>query len=222
MNVKKTVGDNYNRIFPKRLRLLLSESNTSQTELAEAFKCRGLNVTRQTISSYANGDTTPDIDRFKFIADFFDVPYDWLLGASEARNRQNVQIGKELGLNDEAIEVLKKISHTIYENNIFFELQMRAVNIFLSDRVLSFFWAIMDYSIDKLKLDAVKEDYEPTNIPYFDTMQNAVKYSEWHMVQILHKYALSISQKIIDEINADPELLERLDRKFVFYHPDQD
>ena len=49
--------------------------NLSQNEFAEK-----LSVTRQAVSRWENGDTVPNIDTLKLIADTFDVSVDFLLG----------------------------------------------------------------------------------------------------------------------------------------------
>lgn len=109
MNVKKPPVENYEKPFPKQLKKLMEDRKVTQTELAIAFKEKGLTVTRQTISSYANGETTPDIERFKFIADYFGVSYDYMLGESEVIERDNIDINNRTGLSDNAIEYLNKI-----------------------------------------------------------------------------------------------------------------
>jgi len=52
----------------------------SQAELAEK-----LGISQQTISKYENGTRQPDFNILKFIADFFDVSTDYLLGRSVIR-----------------------------------------------------------------------------------------------------------------------------------------
>lgn len=49
--------------------------NLSQNEFAEK-----LSVTRQAVSRWENGDTVPNVDTLKLIAETFDVSVDFLLG----------------------------------------------------------------------------------------------------------------------------------------------
>lgn len=93
--------------FPTRLRELLEERNVTQRQLADYLNC-----TRQSVSLYATGQSTPDIKIFMKIADFFDVSYDYLLGKSVCKKRENINISKELGLSDEAIVSIKRAGFT--------------------------------------------------------------------------------------------------------------
>ena len=88
--------------FPKRLRKLLKDTNTTQSALAES-----IGVTRQTISQYANGQNTPDIETFVRIADYFGVSYDYLLGYSQSEKREHHSAVEQTGLSGKAVEILK-------------------------------------------------------------------------------------------------------------------
>lgn len=92
------------RIFPTRLRELMQECKTTQRELARAIGMRP-----QTVSLYATGQSNPDIDGLKKIAEFFDVSADWLLGLSDKRS-SDIDIRKIadiLGLSDLAVQTLQ-------------------------------------------------------------------------------------------------------------------
>lgn len=71
----------YNKPFPYRLRKLMDENNTTQQELAEA-----LGKTRQSISYYCDGSSSPDWEAIAKISEYFSVSADWLLGLSEIRS----------------------------------------------------------------------------------------------------------------------------------------
>lgn len=61
--------------FTEQLRILLYKTGVTQTALAE-----GIGVSKQVISKWLAGQSVPDIVSFKRIAEFFDVPYDYLYG----------------------------------------------------------------------------------------------------------------------------------------------
>lgn len=103
MKAKKSVGMNYNKPFPSRLRALLEETETTQSKLAEV-----INIKRQTISSYSLGETLPDIETFEKIADYFGVTTDYLLGKTNNKTLEGAQIGNKLGLTDKAIKALSE------------------------------------------------------------------------------------------------------------------
>ena len=91
--------DKYNSTFPTILRGLIEKKGTTQKALAEAVGTRP-----QSISYYTIGKTQPSPDILMGIAKYFDVSVDYLLtGLSSS----NVDIHKELGLSEKAIEKLK-------------------------------------------------------------------------------------------------------------------
>lgn len=91
-----------NKPFPVRLRELMDTTGTTQAALGNA-----VGVTRQTISLYANGQNTPDIETFTKIADFFGVSFDYLLGRSEAKEREYHSATETTGLSEKAIKRLE-------------------------------------------------------------------------------------------------------------------
>jgi len=93
--------DNYHSPFPRRLRLLFDETRTSQAALAEH-----IGVSRQAISQWSNGNTTPDCYNFKKLADYFNVPLEYLYGETDSRSQENIRLVNELGLSDEAIDTI--------------------------------------------------------------------------------------------------------------------
>lgn len=97
-----------NKPFPKALRQLMNDTNITQPILAEA-----IGVTRQTISLYSTGQSTPDIDVFLKIADYFNVSFEYLLGRSQAKTKENVDINERIGLSDKAINKLENWNEAI-------------------------------------------------------------------------------------------------------------
>lgn len=103
MTEAKTSNKDYNLPFPARLRFLLDEKGKgSQSQLADY-----IGVTRQAISAYSLGNSVPDIYKFQKMAEFFDVPLEFMLGESDNRERENIDIGKATGLSDKVIHNLK-------------------------------------------------------------------------------------------------------------------
>ncbi len=206
MDKKKLTTNEYEKPFPTRLRMLLAEKNMTQTDLADAFKNSGLKVTRQTISSYANGETVPDIMRFKFIADFFDVPYDYLLGASPTRERKNVQIGAELGLEDAAINELKRYNDSANRGFPPDMYRLMAMNQLIADsRSYDFFWNVVSYvsykngykeKIKKLLEDEREDIKTAMGVSYMDIVKEQIQYREWIMVESIRKFAMDFAEKV--------------------------
>ena len=97
---------NKNITFGTKITALRKEKGyRSQKEFAEA-----LGVSTTTINYYENDERKPDYEMFQRIADLLDVSYDYLLGKSECKKRENIDIEKRLGLNESSIEHLSNFS----------------------------------------------------------------------------------------------------------------
>ena len=66
--------------FGKRLSILRKERNLTQKQLAVE-----LNVTERSVRAYENGDRHPDFVGLLYLADYFNVSLDYLVGRSEIR-----------------------------------------------------------------------------------------------------------------------------------------
>ena len=83
-----------------RLKEIRQEKNLSQTDIAKA-----LGVTRQAISLYEKGDREPKLETWEKLADFFNVPVDYLLGISKDRSTLTID-----DLNPEEQEAYERIT----------------------------------------------------------------------------------------------------------------
>ncbi len=217
MSAKITDENNYNKAFPSRLRALLDNDNNicplgrkvTQVELAQAFHDNGIPITRQTISLYANGDTTPDIEKFKFIADYFKVSYDFLLGASDAINRDNIQICNELGISEKAIDTVRKINEHVKflknkEEDIWYvwDLYLKAISFSLSADVGDLYYnpeinlfvaPIIKYAINSPHL---KHKLSSDDLMIYE---GYLKFEEWSMIESQREFALALAKKLIAE-----------------------
>lgn len=70
--------------FSNRLYELRKQKGLSQEELANR-----LNVTRQTVSKWEVGDSTPDMEKLIALCDLFDVSMDELVMGKEAVKQEN-------------------------------------------------------------------------------------------------------------------------------------
>ncbi len=105
------VNDNYLAPFPRRFRLLIDETRTSQQEIADF-----VGVSRQAVAQWKDGKTIPDIYNFKKVEEFFNVPYEYLLGETDSKVRANMTVAAELGLSDNAVERLHSWAAAAKEN----------------------------------------------------------------------------------------------------------
>jgi transcriptional regulator with XRE-family HTH domain len=90
--------------FPTRLRQLMDGTGASQQALADY-----VGVTRQAVAQWKDGKTIPDMYNFKRIAEFFKIPYEYLLGDTDSKVHENMALADSLGLSDDAIETLEGI-----------------------------------------------------------------------------------------------------------------
>lgn len=99
---KKIETDNYYKAFPVAMRKLMNQRNITQNELAVH-----LGKTRQSISYYCDGSSSPDWETIAKIAAYFCVSTDYLLGLTDDPNPIPSAVD-DLGLSPEAVNVLKR------------------------------------------------------------------------------------------------------------------
>ena len=100
--------------FSSRLKELMDNSTpkTTQQDLAQI-----LNVTRQQISNYATGKTSPDPNTICTLAKYFHVSTDYLLGVSDIpqSDADIAKMNKSLGLSEKVISFLQWQMSALYE-----------------------------------------------------------------------------------------------------------
>lgn len=88
--------------FAKAIRKIMKENSLTQEELGKM-----IGVARQTISQYASGQSIPDVNVIYSIKENFGLSADYILGYAEATKPSNETILKELGIDENACEILK-------------------------------------------------------------------------------------------------------------------
>ncbi|WP_147539196.1 helix-turn-helix domain-containing protein [Anaerotruncus rubiinfantis] len=98
-----TESENKSRLpeFQERFKLLRKELHMTQVEYA-----KHLGIARATIGFYENGERIPDALTLRDIAQRCEVSTDWLLGVTDTRKTDNIEISKATGLTDAAIQML--------------------------------------------------------------------------------------------------------------------
>ena len=82
-----------NAIFAVRLRELFEVKKATHNELADFIKAKtGDSITRQAVGQWCNGNTCPNLKTVPFIADFFNVSADYLLGLEDESGRKNYTV----------------------------------------------------------------------------------------------------------------------------------
>ena len=119
-----TAGD-YTKDFPRRLREIMREKKKTQQNVADA-----IGKTRQAVSYYADGSSSPDWEVIVKLAKYFDVSTDWLLGLSNVKTIDGDIKGacKYTGLSDISVRHIRKLTedkdisfilNTLWEDEFF-------------------------------------------------------------------------------------------------------
>ena len=87
----------------ERLKQLRIKKGLKQQELADMF-----GLSSGTISFYESEQRKPDIDFIVAVAKYFDVSTDYLLGLTNATDKENIDISKVTGLNDFSLTILEQ------------------------------------------------------------------------------------------------------------------
>ena len=125
--------ERYNDPFPERLREVVEETKTTQQEIADY-----LGVTRQMITNYQDGTTTPGIEILCQLAKFFSVSSDWLLKLSNYRSNERTQITlEELGLSEQATAFLDHLSTAKRHSQNSEGAKIKAASFEILDKLLS-------------------------------------------------------------------------------------
>lgn len=129
--------------FPSRLRDLMDGHIITQKTLADAIDMRP-----QTVSLYTTGQSFPDVNTLKKIAEFFNVSADYLIGISDVQGLDpNIKSMCEYtGLSEMAVNLL----HAVYTNQYHSEIDSSMfyfINYLLENDL--FYW--MSNDITNLK-----------------------------------------------------------------------
>lgn len=102
--LEKFAGEN--SVFAQRLKEIMKEHSVTQQQLADE-----LNMTRQAVSLYLNGQALPAVDKLLTIVNYFDISADYLMGRSDVKSTdENIQmICEYTGLSENAIPTLVKL-----------------------------------------------------------------------------------------------------------------
>ena len=107
---RKEQPDNFYKAFPTAMRKLMLQKDITQNELAEY-----LHKTRQAVSYYCDGSSSPDWETLVKISDYFHVSTDYLLGRTADPNPVPAAVD-DLGLSPKAVEWLHNIKRSSEPN----------------------------------------------------------------------------------------------------------
>ena len=110
-----STGEEYNKVFPQRLREIMRSKNITQKDLAAE-----IGKTRQAVSYYMDGSSGPDWQTLARIASFLGVSSDYLLGLSERKESTETQLAylKMSRLSDTSLENLRDLGAVRYDEAV--------------------------------------------------------------------------------------------------------
>jgi len=98
--------------FSDKIKELRKEKGVSQD-----IASKKMNMAISSLRNYENG-RLPDTEQLRKIQQYYNVPYEYLLNDDcTTKDYNNMQVSKELGLSDEAINNLKKFQMLKVENS---------------------------------------------------------------------------------------------------------
>lgn len=101
-NTKRIQREERIGVFSKRLKRVRELKGISQRQAAE-----DLNISPQNLSYYENGRDA-GYDLLIRMARYYNVTVEYLIGASPVMQRENIDINKDIGLNDKTINLLRQ------------------------------------------------------------------------------------------------------------------
>lgn len=180
--------------FGMRFKYLRELAGLNQAEMAEY-----LGVSRGAISYYENGERTPDIEFLEKVQNFFDLPYEYVLGRTENAKEEFAFCEEAFGLSDTAL-------NTMDANNMIGHI----ISSFLEHDSFNHFYGLLE------RLDMEKYYIAPNSVLY-DPAKKPLTRSEIEYISFLISNSLqSIIADILDKeyhselfANLRPEDIEK-------------
>lgn len=174
--------------FGKRLAELRMKKGLTQAQLAETTQ-----IQRVTIAKYEIGERAPSIDNLLSFVDFFGVSADYLLGLSEAENRNadKAKAAEYLGLSDKAVENLALKSNIPIYQTVLNE-------ILENNKLLEYFDSLTEFTDETMSYRAEHDIFDilggdKTNLIY-PSDKESIGYLRYKLSQL--------SEKIVDSCDA--------------------
>lgn len=192
----------YDSIFAKRLRSLIDEKGTTIQAVAENISdMSGTKITRQAVSQYADGTTMPNAERIYYIAQYFGVSADYLLGLSDVQstNKGIQYICDCTGLSEKSVKNLYviKTNKAIMRNSLINHLiesqsLLKTMNIYYNSFVFD---------------EVTKNEYGL--IPKKETVYSSKTHKKLSFAQLIE----TLPQ---DRSNYEKSLLDSVKKKIIF------
>jgi transcriptional regulator with XRE-family HTH domain len=197
--VAKSKAADYNGLFAKNLRDLLEKHPHTGERTTYNTLGTELGVKPQSVSQWANGDTTPDMKHIVPIARFFGVDANFLLTGVSAENET---VWQDLGLHENSIRELKRMKklgdnreiHSI-AMLLIIDLLLRTDGLLrLYDMMNQYVYDVLEYTerveADKEAFTAATEDPErKDDLDYINRLAQKMKSNEDNLELLWYKAA---------------------------------
>lgn len=194
------------KVFPMRLTSLMAERNINQPQLADV-----LGVRRQTISNYANGQSSPDWETLVKIALFFNVSADYLLGLREdpTTDRDVQFVSDYTGLAADAVETMHRFA--FMRNNFLCSHWLENFGLFIT-----FFYESFLGEMDSLRHSAemARRDLHDSKEKSLDTELNDKLLALDDLQRALFAFS-RLCEKIPRKLFDTENLLENLEHETI-------
>ena len=173
-----------------RIKSLREKRGETQAEVAEA-----MHVKRQTVDQWENGTRDLKTQHTIELANYFSITCDELLRGLKP---ENVDINRDLGLTDSAIEALK--TYNLEHRNMFDEPVMKTINLLIeNESTYQVFQAISTYLA---KLSGPKNQTNP-DLSYFEVLDESTGIHHRLPFEFLNDMYLVILQTQLSKLKAD-------------------
>lgn len=201
---------------------LMKEYNLNSSQLEKIF-----DVSKTAISNWKSGKATPNMDKLKEIARYFNVNILYLLGETDIKNPDNYEISQTLNIGEQLIETLK--SENPNATRSFLNISISA------EELGEDYYDLKDFLINKELLAVLKEEVDrvilyATNDKYYanfeevnnerDVYSQTISYSEILSIKdIAHhnicKRFCKVFDKYVDKLleNRGLKYVDNLKRK---------
>ena len=151
----KSKTADYNSTFARNLRELLERHPEHGGKTTYGKLGTVLGVKPQSISQWANGDTTPDMKHIVPLADFFGVDCNFLLTGISSENKT---MWEDLGLHENSVRFLKDLKKLADKRELNSTAMLLITDLFLRSGALPRFYDMINqYVYDRMEADEAFE-----------------------------------------------------------------
>jgi transcriptional regulator with XRE-family HTH domain len=169
----KSKSSDYRDPFAKTLRELLERHPVHGGRTTYGKLGAALGVKPQSVSQWANGDTTPDMRHIAPLAEFFGVDCNFLLTGVSAENRT---VWEDLGLHEGSVRFLKDLKALADRREQNSMAMLLIVDLFFRSGALGKFYDMINqYTYDYIEFDEAFERDSAAMMAVEDTPENAVE-----------------------------------------------